>query len=90
MGLIGLFLFIPIFYYPIILFLKRFIFESSNASNLYLVVPFFIVLSSEIFPLRTTGSFFTTSNATLIYLMLAIVLNFKTFEKEINLNNNTY
>lgn len=90
MGLIGLFLFIPIFYYPIILFLKRFIFESSDASNLYLVVPFFIVLSSEIFPLRTTGSFFTTSNATLIYLMLAIVLNFKTFEKEINSNNNTY
>ena len=90
MGLIGLFLFIPIFYFPIILFLKRFLFESNSILNLYVIVPFFIILSSEIFPIRTTGSFFTTSNATLIYLTLAIVLNFKTFEKKIDSNNNTY
>ena len=35
----------------------------------------FISLFLEVFPLKSTGSFFTTNNATVIFLLLAIIIS---------------
>ena len=37
-------------------------------------LPFFIIFFCEIFPIRTSGSFFTTSNATVLFLFLGIII----------------
>jgi hypothetical protein len=37
-------------------------------------MPFFIVFVLEIFPLKTTGSFFTTTNATFLFIILSFVV----------------
>ena len=39
-----------------------------------LLVPFFIIFVVEVFPLRTTGSFFTTGIATLLFIMIAFIV----------------
>ena len=38
----------------------------------HFLVPFMFLFFSEIFPLKTTGSFFTTANSTYIFLILSI------------------
>ncbi len=40
----------------------------------YQLLPFFILLIAEFFPLKSTGSFFTTTNATYIFLILSITV----------------
>jgi len=40
----------------------------------YILSPFFYVFLIEIFPIRTSGSFFTTNNAIIIFLFLATVV----------------
>ena len=49
-----------------LIYSKKFIF-SSKVQYDYLVVPFIILLFTEFFPIRSSGSFFTTSNATLFF-----------------------
>ena len=39
-----------------------------------IIIPFMFLLFLEIFPIRTTGSFFTTGNATYIFLIMAITI----------------
>ena len=38
-------------------------------------LPFFLIFIAEFFPLRTTGSFFTTNNASIIFLVLAVLVS---------------
>lgn len=40
--------------------------------NYYKVFPVFLILLMEFFPLRSSGSFFSTNNATIIFIMFAI------------------
>ena len=42
---------------------------------------FFLLIFFELFPFRSTGSFFTTSNSIFIFLMLAIILNVEKIKK---------
>ena len=44
-------------------------------------VPFIFVFISEIFPLRTSGSFFTTWNATAFWLNIGILYSFINYKK---------
>ena len=37
-------------------------------------VPFFIIFVSEIFPLKTTGSFFTSQTGNFLFIILAFVV----------------
>ena len=60
--------FIMIIYISII---KKYFPNYSNKDKHFLV-PFVFLFFSEIFPLKTTGSFFTTGNATYIFLILSI------------------
>lgn len=47
----------------------------SNKKERLLVIIFLILILFEFFPFRSTGSFFTTSNSTYIFLLLSIFLN---------------
>ena len=38
------------------------------------MVPFIFLFISEIFPIKTSGSFFTTGNAVYIFLIMAITV----------------
>jgi O-antigen ligase len=74
-GLIG-FIFI---YLAFGIAVKRFVlFYLSNPTlnSRLIVAPFFLIFFFEIFPLRSTGSFFTTSNAVIIFFVLAIINNY--------------
>tara|TARA_B100001559_G_scaffold31516_1_gene24076 strand:- start:1986 stop:3356 length:1371 start_codon:yes stop_codon:yes gene_type:complete len=39
-----------------------------------IIIPFIFLFLLEVFPIRTTGSFFTTGNATYIFLVMAITI----------------
>lgn len=47
-----------------------------------LIYPFALLFFAEIFPLKTTGSFFTTTNATFIFFIIAIIVSLS--KKHIN------
>ena len=73
-GIIGMMLwggiFVYIFYVSI---LKKF-FIKSNINNNNLITPFAILFFIEIFPIKTSGSFFTTGNATYIFFIMAVII----------------
>ena len=64
LGIFGLLLIIFIFLY---LILKSFLIKET------IITPFIFIFIIEIFPLKSTGSFFTTSNATFIFLILSVI-----------------
>ena len=74
LGLAGLSIVILIF---ISILVKGFkYFRNLNKSNheTKILVPFFIIFVLEIFPFKTTGSFFTTTNATFLFIILSFVV----------------
>ena len=77
-GMLGLLLITLIFLMTIKKFLFRYnqINENEYHKKLILLVSF-IVFITEIFPIRSSGAFFTTSTAILIFTLLAIVNNLK-------------
>ena len=81
-GLIGFFIISIIF---ILILYKTFYkkYFDSNSSLTYnnISVPFIFLFFVEIFPLKSTGSFFTTGNATYIFLIMAILVGFAYKEK---------
>jgi len=77
LGIIGLSMFIIIFY---LFILEKFlsILRNKEKNNIALFsVIIFITLISEIFPLRSTGSFFSTANAATIFFFLGFFLHKK-------------
>ena len=81
-GLIGFFIISIIF----ILILYRTFYKKYFGRNSSLVynnisVPFIFLFFVEIFPVKSTGSFFTTGNATYIFLIMAILVGFANKEK---------
>ena len=81
LGIIGLFLSIVIFS---IILIKSITFTlNSNVvpdiRNIF--VPFFIIFVSEIFPLKTTGSFFTSQTGNFLFIILAFVVGLMELNK---------
>lgn len=75
-GLFGLFLFYLLFLTGLLNFKKTYLKEKNKNIKLkYLIL--FLIIFFELFPFRSTGSFFTTSNSVFIFLILAIFLNIK-------------
>ena len=82
-GLVGFILIYLTFFLVIIDFFK--IYNKKYDLNSRLVsIPFFLIIFFEFFPLRSTGSFFTTNNSIVIFLMLSIFINVS----KLNLINN--
>ncbi len=73
-GIVG-FLIISLIFLQILYlsFYKKYISKSSISAN-NTVVPFIFLFIAEIFPLKSTGSFFTTGNTTYLFLILAIIV----------------
>ena len=74
LGLIGFFLISIIF--SIVLF-RSFLYQRINKTNLSynkVITPFMFLFLIEIFPVKSTGSFFTTGNATYLFLIMSITI----------------
>ena len=83
-GIIGLILSCLIFIITIYNSLvKNYFFKPRKKINI-ISVPFIFVFISEIFPLKTTGSLFTTSTSTFIFLLIAVIIALS--KKKINKN----
>ena len=54
-------------------FYKKY-FLTTPINNNYQIIPFIFLFITEIFPIKSTGSFFTTGNTTYIFLLLAILI----------------
>ena len=81
-GLVGFFIVLIIFLLVLYrTFYKKYFEKSSSLINNNLIVPFIFLFIAEIFPLKSTGSFFTTGNATYIFLIMAILVGFVNKEK---------
>lgn len=73
-GIIGIF----IIYYLFFLGFKKFYYlmkKNYYDKNLTLLMPFFLITFMEFFPIRSSGSFFSTSNSIIIFFFLASFLN---------------
>ena len=73
-GVLGLILVVFIFLNILYLsFIKKYFLRSPlNTNNL--IIPFIFLFIAEVFPLKSTGSFFTTGNATYIFLIVGILI----------------
>ena len=79
LGIVGLLIFLVLFYYPIINFLIHYLNDTNYnvlLSVRFLILPIFLIIFSEAFPIRSSGSFFSTQNASIIFLFLPMLLNF--------------
>ena len=73
-GLIGFSIITSIFLIIIYLtFIKKY-FTNSKIKNNNLIIPFIFLFIAEIFPLKSTGSFFTTGNSTYLFLLIGILV----------------
>ena len=73
-GIFGLFILLAIFIKILLLNISYKNFFKLNVFQSYQLLPFFILFIVEIFPIKSTGSFFTTANATYIFLILSITI----------------
>ena len=73
-GLLGLIIIYSVFLIGLTNFLKFYFYKYNERVKL-LTLPFFLIIFFEFFPFRSTGSFFTTSVSTIIFLFLAIFIN---------------
>ena len=73
-GLLGLIIIYSVFLIGLTNFLKFYFYKYDERVKL-LTLPFFLIIFFEFFPFRSTGSFFTTSVSTIIFLFLAIFIN---------------
>ena len=76
-GLIGLFIIIMIFFTIIKESIRIYINKKySTDFNYVIITPFLILFLVEVFPLKSTGSFFSTWNSTFIFLLLGSLSGF--------------
>ena len=81
LGIVGIFIFFPI----IILTLKESYKTLRHHKYRYIISPFFYIFIMEIFPIKSSGSFFTTNNAAIIFLTLGTIVALSSkFKKEYN------
>ena len=75
-GIVG----VSIFYLIFIIVIFKFFTEWQKFNYKNFSTPFFLILFFEFFPIRSTGSFFTTGNAILIFFLLAVLINVSKIE----------
>ncbi len=81
LGLIGLLLCLLIFITIIIQSLKI-IFSMNNSNKRKILLPLFLVFIAEIFPFKTTGSFFTSANSIFLFIIISFIVGLIELEKE--------
>ena len=84
-GLIGFIIILSIFITTLYLtFFKKYFSRSPVQLN-NVIIPFIFLFIAEIFPLKSTGSFFTTGNTTYLFLIMAILIALA--RKDISIEN---
>jgi O-antigen ligase len=73
-GFIGLLIISTVFIIILYLSLFKKYFYRSGMKNNLIVAPFMFAFFAEIFPIKSTGSFFTTGNATYLFLIMSILV----------------
>ncbi len=84
LGLFGLFLFFITFLIVTLKSLKIIFFSNKNI-NKSLLLPFFLAFVMEIFPFKTTGSFFTSSNSIFLFIIISFIIGLAELKKEYKL-----
>ena len=74
LGLVGLILLFSIFLITVYRSLIKKYFLNSSLRQNHIITPFIFLFLAEIFPIRTTGSFFSTGNASFFFLVMAITI----------------
>ena len=74
LGLFGLIILLILFFKIIYDYFYIKYFSNVRIKNNFIIIPFFYILIAEIFPIRSSGSFFSTGNATFIFLILSITI----------------
>ena len=83
LGIVGFIFIGSIFTITIYLSLiKKYFLKSSLSSN-NTIIPFIFIFIVEIFPIKSTGSFFTTGNSTFIFLTLSIIAGLIEYQNRI-------
>ena len=82
-GAIGFIIMYLIFAFAAFDFYKFYRYTSSASLKL-LSLPFFIITFVEFFPIKSSGSFFSTSNASVIFFMLAVTIGISSLKKNYN------
>ena len=73
LGLIGLLLIVILFCNLVFISLSNKDFVTMYFEK-NLITPFILIMFVEIFPIKTTGSFFTTGNSTFIFIIIGIII----------------
>jgi hypothetical protein len=73
-GIIGFLIITLVFINTFYLSFVRKYFTVSSLKYNHVITPFMILFLVEIFPIKSTGSFFTTANATFLFLVLSITI----------------
>ena len=73
-GAIGLIIISILFVNIIYLSLIKKYFLKSTLNNNNIIIPFIFLFIAEIFPFKSTGSFFTTGNSTYLFLIIGIMI----------------
>ncbi|MDC3157085.1 O-antigen ligase family protein [Candidatus Pelagibacter bacterium] len=81
LGILGLILIISIFFLIFIKTLKLLHFSKNNFLNKNLLIPFFALFIAEVFPFKSTGSFFTTANATFLFIIVSFIISLTEYKK---------
>lgn len=82
LGLVGLLILIIMFLKFTLEGFKNIHGQKMNFDQKKILIPFFIIFLTEIFPLKTTGSFFTTTNSTFLFIILAFVVGLIDFKNK--------
>ncbi len=79
LGLVGLFLMIIVLFYMLYTYCIRGFYKLKNFNEAEKNIFFFSLLTLiiELFPIKSTGSIFSTLNATFVFLMIALMLGTK-------------
>ena len=62
-------------------------FKDSYLKNRVIVTPFLFLFFAEFFPFKSSGSFFTTGNATYFFLILSILISLVNKYYQLKMNN---
>ena len=73
-GILGFLIITSVFLYILYMSFYKKYFTDSNLKNNHIVTPFMLLFFIEIFPIKSTGSFFTTGNATFIFLVISLTI----------------
>ena len=73
-GLLGLIIILVIFFQIIYLTFYKKYFSNSLLSQNNTITPFIFLFIAEIFPIKSTGSFFTTGNTVYLFLLMAVLI----------------